>query len=131
MAMTDPISDMLTRIRNGARAERVSISMPGSRIKVEIARVLKDEGYIVDYAVDNQSNKSKLTIKLKYYRGSSVIETIDRISKPGRRVYCGVDDLPSVKGNLGIAIVSTSKGVMTAKTAKASGVGGEIVCSVS
>ena len=130
MAMTDPIADMLTRIRNGAKAERVEVSMPGSAIKREIARVLKEEGYILGYSEDVESVRHDLTVRLKYYKGSPVIEKIDRVSKPGRRVYRGSADLPSVDGGLGIAIVSTSKGVMTAKKARHDGVGGEIICTV-
>ena len=129
MSMTDPIADMLTRIRNAQHAKRVSVSMPLSRVKSEIAKVLKKEGYILDY--DAELDEKKLDIKLKYYQGRPVIESIDRVSKPGRRIYRGIDDFPSVSGGLGIAIVSTSKGVVTAKEAKASGVGGEVICTVS
>ena len=131
MSMTDPIADMLTRIRNGGKAERVEVTMPGSGMKREIARVLKEEGYILDYQEDGEAAQRELTVKLKYYRGKPVIETIDRVSKPGCRVYRGLDALPSVNGGLGIAIVSTSKGVMTAKTARSSEVGGEIICTVT
>ena len=131
MSMTDPIADMLTRIRNGGKAERVEVTMPGSGMKREIARVLKEEGYILDYQEDGEAAQRELTVKLKYYRGKPVIETIDRVSKPGCRVYRGLDALPSVNGGLGIAIVSTSKGVMTAKTAKDTEVGGEIICTVT
>jgi len=131
MAMTDPIADMLTRIRNGGSAEHSEVVMPASRIKMHIAQVLKDEGYIRDYAEETDSGKNRLRISLKYYRGKSVFESIRRVSKPGRRVYRGIDNLPVVNGGLGIAIMSTSKGVMTAKQAKSQGVGGEVICTVS
>ncbi len=131
MSMTDPIADMLTRVRNGGKAERVEVSMPGSGMKREIARVLKEEGYILDFSEAGEASRRELTVKLKYYKGKPVIEKIDRVSKPGRRVYRGRDELPSVSGGLGIAIVSTSQGVMTAKKAQASHVGGEIICTVS
>ena len=130
MSMTDPIADMLTRVRNGGKAERVEISMPGSGMKSEIARVLKEEGYILDYSEDGEASRRQLTVKLKYYKGKPVIEKIDRVSRPGCRAYRGRDDLPSVSGGLGIAIVSTSQGVMTAKNAQQSHVGGEIICTV-
>ena len=120
----------LRRIRNASRADRAEVSMNHSRIKSEIARILKAEGYIVDYRVDTEKPFPALEIKLKYYKGKPVIERIDRISKPGRRVYRGISDLPSVSGGLGIAIMSTSKGVMTAKSARSFGVGGEVLCTV-
>ena len=107
MAMTDPIADMLTRIRNGGSADHSEVVMPASRIKKHIAQVLKDEGYIREFSEENESDKSQLRISLKYYRGKSVVESIHRISKPGRRVYRSIDDLPVVNGGLGIAIVST------------------------
>ena len=129
--MTDPIADMLTRVRNGGKAERVEVSMPGSGMKREIARVLKEEGYIVDYSESGEATRRELTVKLKYYRGQPVIESINRVSRPGRRVYRGQDELPSVSGGLGIAIISTSQGVMTAKKAQAARVGGEVICTVS
>ncbi|MDE0308940.1 MAG: 30S ribosomal protein S8 [Acidiferrobacterales bacterium] len=131
MSMTDPIADMLTRVRNGGKAERVEVSMPGSGMKREIARVLKEEGYIVDYSESGEATRRELTVKLKYYRGQPVIESINRVSRPGRRVYRGQDELPSVSGGLGIAIISTSQGVMTAKKAQAARVGGEVICTVS
>lgn len=130
MSMSDPIADMLTRIRNASRADRQEVSMNSSAIKKEIARILKAEGYIIDYQVDTEQPFPELKIKLKYYQGEPVIEAIDRISKPGRRVYRGLKELPSVSNGLGIAIMSTSKGVMTAKTAKAKEVGGEVICTV-
>ena len=130
MSMSDPIADMLTRIRNASRADRQEVSMNSSTIKKEIAEILKSEGYIIDYQVDTEQTFPELKIKLKYFQGEPVIEAIDRISKPGRRVYRGLKDLPSVSGGLGIAILSTSKGVMTAKAAKAKGVGGEVICTV-
>jgi small subunit ribosomal protein S8 len=111
--MTDPIADMLTRIRNGQSADKAEVSMPSSKQKVEIARVLKEEGYIDGYSVDEADNKKVLTVKLRYYQGSPVIDTIDRASRPGLRIFKGKDELPKVNGGLGVAIVSTSQGVMT------------------
>lgn len=131
MAMTDPIADMLTRIRNASSAEHPIVSMPDSVIKRELARVLKEEGYIKDYSSDTDSAKPSLTIKLKYYEGRAVIDTLERVSKPGRRVYRGVDDMPMVNGGLGVTIVSTSKGIMTARAAKKLRIGGEVICTVS
>ncbi len=131
MAMTDPIADMLTRIRNATFVDSSDVSMPSSRVKTEIARVLENEGYISGFEVTSDSAKAKLTIQLKYYNSSSVIERIDRVSKPGRRVYCGVGELPLINGGLGVAILSTSKGVMTAQDAKKAGIGGEVICFVS
>lgn len=131
MAMTDPIADMLTRIRNASSAEHPVVSMPDSVIKRELARVLKEEGYIKDYSNDPDSAKPSLKIKLKYYEGRAVIDTLERVSKPGRRVYRGVDDMPMVNGGLGVTIVSTSKGIMTARAAKKMRIGGEVICTVS
>src|SRR5512134_3686009 len=131
MSMTDPIADMLTRIRNAQMAEKVAVSMPSSKLKVSIAAVLKDEGYIDDFAVRQNSGKAELDIALKYYAGRPVIERIERISKPGLRVYKGKDDLPRVMNGLGVAIVSTPKGVMTDRKARASNVGGEVLCIVA
>jgi small subunit ribosomal protein S8 len=129
--MTDPIADMLTRIRNAQMAEKVAVSMPCSKIKVAIAKVLKDEGYIDDFAVRDGSGKNELDIALKYYAGRPVIERIERVSKPGLRVYKGKDDLPKVMNGLGIAIVSTPQGVMTDRRARASNTGGEVLCIVA
>ncbi len=131
MSMTDPIADMLTRIRNAQMAEKLAVTMPSSKIKVAIAKVLKDEGYIDDFAVRENSGKPELGIALKYYAGRPVIERIDRVSKPGLRVYKGKDDLPRVMNGLGVAIVSTPKGVMTDRKARASNVGGEVLCVVA
>ena len=131
MSMTDPIADMLTRIRNAQMAEKVAVSMPSSKLKVSIAAVLKDEGYIDDFAVRENSGKAQLDIALKYYAGRPVIERIERVSKPGLRVYKGTDDLPRVMNGLGVAIVSTPKGVMTDRRARASNVGGEVLCIVA
>lgn len=131
MSMTDPIADMLTRIRNAQMVEKASVSMPASKIKSAIAAVLKDEGYIEDFAVRSNDGKSVLDIALKYYAGRPVIERIDRISKPGLRVYKGKDELPRVMNGLGVAIVSTPKGVMTDRKARASNVGGEVLCVVA
>lgn len=129
MSMTDPISDMLTRIRNGQRAQKVKISMPASKLKAAIAQVLKDEGYIEDFAV--RSETRALEIGLKYYAGAPVIEKLERISRPGLRIYKGAGDLPKVMNGLGIAIVSTSRGVMTDRKARDSKVGGEVLCIVA
>jgi small subunit ribosomal protein S8 len=129
--MTDPIADMLTRIRNAQMAEKVAVSMPSSKLKVAIAKVLKDEGYIDDFALREIGGKSELDIALKYYSGRPVIERIERVSKPGLRVYRGKDDLPKVMNGLGIAIVSTPRGVMTDRGARAANTGGEVLCIVA
>ena len=131
MSMTDPIADMLTRIRNAQMVDKGAVSMPASKIKVAIAGVLKDEGYIDDFAVREVEGKALLDIALKYYAGRPVIERIERVSKPGLRVYKGKDDLPRVMNGLGVAIVSTPKGVMTDRKAGASNVGGEVLCIVA
>lgn len=128
--MTDPIADMLTRIRNGQQAEKVSVPMPASNVKKAIAKVLKEEGYIEDFSVSG-GPKAVMDIKLKYYEGRPVIDRLERVSKSGRRVYGGKDELPTVAGGLGVAIVSTSKGIMTERAARAAGLGGEIICLVS
>jgi small subunit ribosomal protein S8 len=131
MSMSDPIADMLTRIRNAQMAEKVSVAMPSSHLKVAIAKVLKDEGYIEDFRVASETPKPTLEIALKYYAGRPVIEKIERISKPGLRIYRGKEDLPRIMNGLGVAIVSTSKGVMTDRKARASGIGGEVLCVVA
>ncbi len=131
MSMSDPISDMLTRIRNAQSAEKAVVSMPSSKVKVSIAKVLKDEGYVEDFAVREIEGKPTLEIGLKYYAGRPVIERIDRVSKPGLRIYKGVDAIPRVMNGLGVAIVSTPKGVMTDRKARASNVGGEVLCIVA
>ena len=130
MTMTDPISDMLTRIRNGASAKKPAVTMPASRIKLAIATALKDEGYIADFATSGSGAKRELEVQLKYYEGNSVIEEIDRISKPGCRIYVHSDELPSVRNGLGVALISTSKGVMTDKAARRLQIGGEVLCTV-
>jgi len=131
MSMTDPVADMLTRIRNAQMAQKNSVAMPSSKLKVAIAAVLKDEGYIDDFAVRDVEGKSQLDIALKYYAGRPVIERIERISRPGLRVYKGSGDLPRVMNGLGIAIVSTPKGVMTDRRARATNIGGEVLCIVA
>lgn len=132
MSMTDPIADMLTRIRNGQNASLKFVSMPSSRLKEAIASVLEDEGYINGFEVaDKPGNKRELTVSLKYFDGKAVIEKIQKVSKPGLRIYRGKDDLPVVMGGLGIAIVSTSEGVMSERNACAKGFGGEVLCIVS
>jgi small subunit ribosomal protein S8 len=129
--MTDPIADMLTRIRNGQAVSKAAVSMPSSGLKNSIARVLKDEGYITDFSVDDADGKPVLTVELKYYEGRPVIEKLQRASRPGLRLYKGKNDLPSVQGGLGVAIISTSRGVMSDRQARAAGEGGEVLCTVS
>ncbi len=131
MSMSDPISDMLTRIRNAQMANKVSVVMPSSKLKLAIVKVLKEEGYIDGYSVREQDKKSILEIDLKYYAGHPVIERIDRVSKPGLRIYRGVNDIPRVMNGLGVAIVSTPKGVLTDRKARAANVGGEVLCVVA
>ena len=130
MSMTDPIADMLTRIRNGHGARKAQVSMPSSKVKTAIAEVLKEEGYITGYSVGGDDKKPVLTIELKYYQGKPVIEHIQRVSTSGRRVYRGKNDLPSVMGGLGVAIISTSKGLMSDRAAREAGHGGEVLCTV-
>jgi small subunit ribosomal protein S8 len=129
--MTDPVADMLTRIRNGQKARKVSVSMPASTVKVAVASVLKDEGYITDFASSGEGAMKTLSVELKYFEGAPVIEKVQRVSKPGLRIYRGKDDLPKVLGGLGIAIVSTSAGVMSDRQARKQGIGGEVICVVS
>jgi small subunit ribosomal protein S8 len=129
--MTDPIADMLVRIRNAQMVGHVEVLMPGSKLKASIAKVLKDEGYIEDFALRENGVKHELAIALKYYAGKPVIERLERISKPGLRVYKGRDDIPKVMNGLGVAILSTSRGVMTDRKARADCVGGEILCIVA
>ena len=131
MSMTDPVSDMLTRIRNAQMVRRPVVCMPSSKLKVSIAQVLKDEGYIEDFAVRPNDGKPEMDISLKYYAGAPVIEKIERVSRPGLRIYRGRDDIPKVMNGLGVAIVSTSRGVMTDRKARATGTGGEILCYVA
>lgn len=131
MSMTDPISDMLTRVRNGQKARKVSVTMPSSTAKLAVAQVLKDEGYITDVTEAKDGVKTELTIELKYYEGKAVIEHVKRVSKPGLRIYRPKDELPKVLGGLGIAIVSTSVGVMSDRQAREKGIGGEVLCIVS
>ena len=129
MSLQDPVSDMLTRIRNAQKATKVHVKMPSSTHKASIAKVLKDEGYITDFAVSEEV-KPELSIELKYFQGKPVIDQIKRISRPGLRIFKSKDDLPLINNGLGIAIISTSKGVMTEKQARASGNGGEVICTV-
>ena len=131
MVITDPIADMLTRIRNAQAVEKASVVMPSSKLKVAIAKVLKDEGYIDEFAVTEQGGKSTLTIGLKYYAGRPVIERLERVSKPGLRVYKGRNEIPQVMNGLGVAIISTPQGLMTDRRARATGVGGEVICYVA
>ena len=127
--MTDPIADMFTRIRNGQSAAKTAVTMPSSKLKVAIANLLKEEGYISDFAVSGEA-KPELSVELKYFEGKEVIDTIKRVSRPGLRVYKGATELPQVLAGMGIAIVSTSKGVMTDRAARAAGIGGEVIATV-
>jgi small subunit ribosomal protein S8 len=129
--MNDPISDMLTRIRNGQKARKVSVSMPASKAKEAVAKVLEDEGYITGFSTEGEGSSSALTVELKYFEGVPVIERIERTSRPGLRIYRGKESLPKVLGGLGIAIVSTSAGVMSDAKAREKGIGGEVLCIVS
>jgi small subunit ribosomal protein S8 len=131
MSMSDPIADMLTRIRNAQAVDKVAVKMPSSKLKIAIAQVLKDEGYIDGFAVKNEGGKAELEISLKYYAGRPVIERIERVSRPGLRVYKGRDSIPQVMNGLGVAIVTTPKGVMTDRKARQTGVGGEVLCYVA
>ncbi len=131
MTMTDPIADMLTRMRNGQRAGKTQVSMPSARVKVAIAEVLKDEGYIDDFATESEGHKHTLTIQLRYFEGRPVIESLQRVSRPGLRIYRDKGGLPQVLGGLGVAIVSTSEGVMSDREARRRGHGGEVLCVVS
>jgi small subunit ribosomal protein S8 len=131
MSMTDPIADFLTRIRNGQSSGKPEINVPASKVKLAIAKVLKEEGYIEDFSENPNEGKPMLAVQLKYYQGRPVIDRLERVSRPGLRVYRGKDDLPAILGGLGIAIVSTSQGVMTDRQARAAGHGGEVLCIVS
>jgi len=130
MSMQDPLSDMLTRVRNAQMAGKTSVAMPGSKLKAAVAQVLKDEGYVADYSASVEDGKPRLSIELKYHDGKPVIAEIDRISRPGLRKYSGKGELPTVRAGLGVAIISTSQGVMTDRAARAAGVGGEVLCTV-
>lgn len=130
MSMQDPLSDMLTRLRNAQMVGKTNVEMPGSKLKSAVASVLKDEGYINDFSASDESGKLRLSIDLKYFDGKPVIAEINRISRPGLRKYSARDELPSVRKGLGVAIISTSQGVMTDRAARAAGVGGEVLCTV-
>jgi small subunit ribosomal protein S8 len=131
MSMTDPIADFLTRIRNGQLSGKPEVAAPSSRIKLALAKVLKDEGYIEDFVVDGDKTKPTVRVRLKYYQGRPVIERLERVSRPGLRVYKAKDELPKILGGMGVAIISTSKGLMTDREARAAGHGGEVLCVVS
>lgn len=131
MSMTDPIADLLTRIRNAQTARKTEVTMASSKVKTAIVRVLKDEGYVEDFRLDNDGGKATLTIGLKYYEGKPVIDRLERVSRPGLRIYRGKDELPKVLGGMGTVIVSTPKGVMTDKQARSIGQGGEVLCIVA
>lgn len=131
MSMQDPIADMLTRIRNGLSAGKANVAMPLSKKKQALASVLKDEGYISEFRAEGEGASSRLVVGLKYYNGKPVIEYLKRVSRPGLRIYKGKDELPTVRGGLGVSIISTSSGVMTERAARKAGVGGEVVCYVA
>ncbi len=131
MSMTDPISDLLTRVRNGQLSGKTEVKAPASKLKAEVLRVLKEEGYIADFTKIEEDGKPVLSIQLKYYQGAPVIAKLQRVSRPGLRVYKGKDELPKVLGGLGVAIISTSRGVMSDRAARANGQGGEVLCVVS
>ena len=131
MSMSDPIADMLTRIRNGHAVRSVSVSMPSSGIKEAVGRVLQEEGFIEECTVTEENGKRTLTVVLRYFEGGPVINQLQRVSRPGKRVYCHSGDIPAVNNGLGVVIVSTSKGIMSGRQAKASGTGGELICTVS
>lgn len=131
MSMTDPIADLLTRIRNGQKAQKVEVAIPSSRVKEAIVKVLRDEGYIEDFSADKEGSKATLTVRLRYHDDRGVIEKLQRVSRPGLRIYKSADELPKVLGGLGVAIVSTSSGVMSDRQARAKGQGGEILCVVA
>ena len=131
MSMTDPVADMLTRIRNAQACGKITVAMPSSKLKGAIAQVLKDEGYIEGFVVKPHDGKPEIEIALRYYAGQPVIEKIERVSRPGLRVYRGAQDIPKVMNGLGVAILSTSKGLMTDRKARATGIGGEVLCIVA
>jgi small subunit ribosomal protein S8 len=131
MSMTDPIADLLTRIRNGQTARKSEVTMASSKVKTAIVRVLKDEGYVTDFHIENDGGKTVLTVGLKYFEGRPVIDRLERVSRPGLRIYRGKDELPKVLGGMGTVIVSTPKGVMTDKQARSIGQGGEVLCIVA
>ena len=130
MSMSDPIADMLTRIRNGLARDKVSVSMPSSGVKQAIAAVLKEEGFIDGFSVTVADQKKELTVDLRYHQGEPAIEKMSRVSRPGRRQYCGATDMPSVNGGLGVVMISTSKGIMSDRQARRQGIGGEVICSI-
>ena len=131
MSMTDPIADLLTRIRNAQAARKTQVNMPSSKVKVAIAKALQDEGYINNHSVEQHGSKATLTVELRYYEGRPVIDLIQRVSRPGLRIFKSKDELPKVRGGLGVAIISTSKGVMSDRAARAAGCGGEVICFVA
>ncbi len=130
MSMSDPIADMLTRVRNGLARDKVSVSMPSSGVKEAIAAVLKEEGFIDGFSVTVADQKKELTVDLRYHQGEPAIEKMSRVSRPGRRQYCGAADMPSVNGGLGVVMISTSKGIMSDRQARRQGIGGEVICSI-
>lgn len=131
MSMSDPIADMLTRIRNGQAAKKTTVELPSSKLKLSIANLLKNEGFLQEVSINSESNKPTLVLELRYYQGRPVIDLIKRVSRPGLRVYKGKDELPKVRGGLGVAIISTSKGVMSDRAARETGQGGEVIAYVA
>ncbi|MCB1759155.1 MAG: 30S ribosomal protein S8 [Gammaproteobacteria bacterium] len=131
MSMTDPIADMLTRIRNGQAVGKTAVTMPSSKLKVSVAKLLQEEGYINGYSVADESSKPTLSVELKYFQGKPVIDMVQRVSRPGLRIYKGSKELPKVRGGLGVAIISTSKGLMSDRAARAAGHGGEVLAYVA
>jgi len=131
MSMSDPIADMLTRIRNAQAAKKADVSMPSSKLKKEIANLLKSEGFVSDVETSSKDNKSELKLSLKYFEGKAVIEELKRVSRPGLRIYKSAEELPKIKNGLGVAVISTSKGLMSDRSARKAGVGGEVICYVS
>lgn len=130
MSMSDPIADMLTRIRNGLTRNHVSVAMPSSGVKVAIAKVLKEEGFVDGFAVEEVDRRKTLSITLRYHDGEPVIEQLSRVSRPGRRMYCSAGDMPRLNSGLGLIMISTSKGIMSDRQARSEGIGGEVICSV-
>ena len=131
MSMSDPIADMLTRIRNAQSANKISVSMPNSKTKQAIANLLKEEGYVAGVEAETEDSKATMTVSLKYFEGKPVIDELKRVSRPGLRIYKGAEELPSVRGGLGVAVISTSRGIMTDRAARKAGIGGEVICYIA
>jgi len=131
VSMSDPIADMLTRIRNAQSANKISVSMPNSKTKQAIANLLKEEGYVAGVEAETEDSKATMTVSLKYFEGKPVIDELKRVSRPGLRIYKGAEELPSVRGGLGVAVISTSRGIMTDRAARKAGIGGEVICYIA